>query len=288
MEYNQVISQEHRGLFIITIDQSGSMLEPFSNHSMIVSKSDIAAMIASGIIEELVLHTKQAFRLSDPCPYCDICVLGYSKLDVASLLPGEALILPITALNCEQPPITNRTIEYIDNQNRLQLVTESYREWITPKATNITPTEDMLNTITTIVNEWCHNVSNRDSMPPIIFNISDGVGYQEYRHQYLELTDKIKSIGTNHGKTLLFNICVEPCRNNNPLLFPNPDDLPVNHFLAPFAQMSSLLPEQFYPLAEKYNPNAKPPYLSFSYNAIAMQILPMLNIVVKWDNWEFI
>ena len=43
------------------------------------SRGDIAAMIASGIIEELVLHTKQAFRLSDPCPYCDICVLGYSK-----------------------------------------------------------------------------------------------------------------------------------------------------------------------------------------------------------------
>ncbi len=287
MEYSQVISPEHRGLFIIAIDQSGSMLEPFYNHSTIVSKSEAASILASAIIEELVLHSRQAFRLSDPCPYCDICAIGYSKLEVKSLLPGNSLILPITALNPDNIPITRRTVEYIDNNNRLQLVTECYREWVNPQASNITPTADMLNTVSVIVSEWCNNERNKDSMPPIIFNISDGIGYLECHKEHLELADKIKSTGTKHGNTLLFNICVEPLRGSTPLNFPNPDDIPLRHHAYSFAQLSSPMPEIFHPLAARYNPDAQPPYLCFSYNSLALRILPMLDIVVNWKMPQF-
>ena len=257
------------------------MQEAFAHISMIASKSEIAAMIASAIIEELVSRSNQAYRYNDACPYCDIAAIGYYRNEVQPLLHDSAYVLPITALNPENYPIQKRTIEYITPDNHLELVTESYREWIEPKAAGITPMADMFHLVTKIVTEWCNNENNRESFPPIIFNITDRLDSSEYDENFKKLCNELKQTGTQDGNTLIFNICIDSAHNTEQLAFPSMHDIAPNHPTKSLAQISSLLPEQFYP-----SDNPKPPYLGICYNTSALSLLSQLRIVTQFDNAE--
>lgn len=287
MDYSQVISEENRGLFIITIDQSGSMLSPFQNVSMITTKSEIASMIASTIIDELVLRSQKEFRMSDPCPYCDIAVIGYSRNEVTSLIHDSTYVLPITALNPNKHPVKCRTIEYVTKDNHLDLILETWREWVEPKAVGITPTADMLSVVTKIVSEWCYNRRNQDSFPPIIINITDGLERYEYTRDVKTLSNIIKNTGTKYGKTLFFNVCISDTPRNERLQFPSPKDIDPSHPIAYLASISSELPTIFYPVARQFNNGSKPPYVCVCYNDAILQILANLKFNLRWDSWRY-
>lgn len=287
MDYSQVISEEHRGLIIIAINQSGSMLAPFQNGSMITTKSEIASMVACSLIEELVTRSRQEHRLSDPCPYCDIAVIGYSRNSVYSLIHDSTYILPITALNPNQHPIVKRGIEYITEDNHLHIAIESYREWIKPQAAGITPMTEMLYIVTKLVSEWCHNRGNKDSFPPIVFNITDSLNRYEYTSEHTRLSNILKQTGTKYGNTLLFNTCIDSMPKSERLEFPNLDDIPPSDSIELLAKMSSELPSIFYPQIYKSSKSKRAPHMGVCYNATILKIIPELKINVRWDNWKY-
>lgn len=287
MDYSQEISEEHRGLIIIAIDQSGSMLAPFQNVSMITTKSEIASMVASGLIDEFAARAKQEFRLSDACPYCDIAVIGYYRSHVESLIHDSTYVLPITALNSKNKPMRHRVIEYVSHDQHLNLVHESWREWVAPRAEGITPMIDMLQLVLTLVTEWCYNKANQNSFPPIFFNITDGLDDYEFTGAHARLCNAIKQTGTNYGKTLIFNSVIDSCPYSERLEFPNPKDIPESHPISLLASMSSELPPQFFPLARRYSKSNRPPYIGVCYNATILQVINLLNIDVRWNSWRY-
>lgn len=281
MVYTQFISPEYRGLFIIAIDQSASMLEVFAHHSMIVSKSEVASMVASALIDEIVMHSGKNNTICDTCPYCDIAVLGYSDSNAYPLLSESSFILPITYFEQLSPEIITRTFEYLRDDNHLELVTEKYREWITPRACGATPMTDLFTLVNQIASDWCNNPSNSDSLPPIIFNITDGYDDTNYPDQTIAQAETIKSNRTNHGNTLLFNIFIDSDPETERLTFPNIDSIPADHPAETLATTASLLPERFHAIAKHYNPTAQPPYRAVCYNATILNIIPMLDIIDK-------
>ena len=287
MDYYQAISAEHRGLIIVAIDQSGSMLAPFKNVSMITTKSEIASMVASGIIDEFVIRSQQQFRLSDPCPYCDIAVIGYSRNRVESLIHDSTYVLPITALDPKKRPMRHRVIEYVTHDQHLNLVHESWREWVVPKAEGITPMRDMLLLVLTLVTEWCYNKANQNSFPPIIFNITDGLDDYEFTGAHEKLCNAIKQTGTNCGNTLIFNSLIDSCPNSERLQFPNKKDIPDSHPISLLASMSIELPPILFPLGKRYSKSNHPPYTGVCYNATILQVINLLNIDVKWNSWKY-
>ena len=281
MDYTQVISPEHRGLFIIAVDQSASMQEAFTHYSMITPKSEIASMIASALIDEIVRHSGKENNICDTCPYCDIVVLGYSGSSAYPLLSESSFMLPITYFEQHNPNVITRTFEYLREGNHLELVTEKYREWIRPYACGATPMADMLTLVNQIVSDWCNNPSNHDSFPPIVFNISDGYDDTNYPEVTIAQAETIKSNRTNHGNTLLLNICIDSDPDTMRLTFPNIDSIPDDHPAETLATIASILPERFHAIAEHYNPTAQPPYRAVCYNATILNIIPMLDIIDK-------
>lgn len=273
MSYSQHISTDNPALVIIAIDQSGSMAEAFTNVSMIVSKSEIASMIASAMIDEMKLRSTHIDGLYH---YFDFVVLGYSRQDVYPLINNTLQPAPITTLENITPTRQQRTIEYITPDNHLFLAVESFSEWITPQAAGATPMIEMLDTVTDIVDRWCNNRQNRDSFPPIILNITDGLSIAEYNSHHLQKCNHIKEIGTNDGKALLFNIYIDSMPASERHNFTNIDTLSPQDRLYPLAEMSSPLPELFHPLAHKYNPTAATEYRAFCHNAVSLQIIPSL------------
>ena len=131
MSYSQQITPAEPVLVVIAIDQSGSMLEPFEHQSMILSKSEVAAMVASAIIDELlarVRHTDTAHS------YFELVAIGYSGIDAYPLLSDSLHPIPVALLEGREPEVVERVFEYTSPSNHLQLIRQSYRPWITPAA----------------------------------------------------------------------------------------------------------------------------------------------------------
>ena len=278
MSYRQTISTDNPALVIIAIDQSGSMMGPFTNHSMIVSKSEIASMIASAMIDEMIYRSRQRGVLHR---YFDFSILGYSRQDVYPLVNSSIHPAPITVLDGIQPTFKRRTIEHLTPDNHLFLALERYSEWIIPQAAGITPMVDMLDTVTEIVSEWCNNQQNQDSFPPIIINITDGLDGTEYNRHLFQRCEELKQIGTKDGKCLLFNIYIDSTPPSERHNFPNLETLSADCNILPLARMSSILPELFHPLARKHNSTAEPDYRALCYNAVGLSIIPLLNFYYK-------
>lgn len=274
MAYSKRITPSSPALIIIAVDQSGSMNEAFTNHSMIVSKSEIASMIASAMIDELVCRSRHADRNRR---YFDISVFGYSKIDAYPLLCDSWHPVPITLFEQHEPKRLIRTIEYLTPDNHLRLIEEPYSEWIEPKAAGPTPMLEMLDRVTDMVREWCANRQNQDSFPPIVFNITDGVDEMEYTTLHKRKVEQLKQIGTNDGNTIVINVCIDSCPKEERLNFPSLANIPSQHPAKLLVDISTILPECFATLHKRYNTKlSEPPFLSLCYNAAALDIIPML------------
>lgn len=278
--YSQIITPATPILVVIAIDQSGSMQQPFENCSMIVSKSEIASILASSIIEELISRSSHRDKSRH---YFDLSVVGYARNSVYPLLCDSHQPVPAIIYEDNRPEIEKRTIEYISKDNHLQLVTEAYYEWIKPQAAGPTAMLEMLDCVSDIVGDWCENRQNYDSFPPIVINITDGLDEMEYTALHSYKSDCIKRCGTKHGKTLFFNVCIDSYPQSERLYFPSAKDVPATHAAAMLAKMSSPLPSMFNPLHRLYNGKtlSQPPYLALCYNQAILDIVPMLNIAPK-------
>ena len=279
-DYTQVISPETPIWVVIAIDQSGSMNEAFTNCSMIVSKSEIASMIASSIIEELITRSCHADKSRH---YFDLSVVGYSRYDVYPLLCDSCHPVPAAIFENSRPELIRRTIEYITPDNHLRLVPEAYYEWIKPKAAGTTAMLEMLDSVYNIVSDWCECRQNHRSFPPIVINITDGLDDLEYTNMHYQKSNRIKELGTDDGKVIFINVCIDSCPREERLYFPSEKDVKPSHQAAMLARMSSKLPSMFNSLHKKYNGKvvSNPPYVSVCYNEAVLDIIPMLNMAVK-------
>lgn len=275
MSYSQSISIKHRGLVIIAIDQSGSMLEVFHAYSQILSKCDIAAMIASAILDDIIIRARQSD--GEIINLLDIGIVGYSNLDVTPLLHPTSYTIPISLLKDNHPELNYISFYFKNASGHLEISSESYSDWVEPKAAGLSNVMDMLTSITRVVNDWVANPQNFDSFPPIVINISDGKFEKTYLEQYKRKMEELTRARTNDGNAILFNVVISSDKRFERLNFPNREQIPVNHPAATLALMSHELPEIFHQLINEDNNNAQPPYISLCTNDMATNICSVLN-----------
>ena len=247
---------------------------------MILSKSEVASIIASSIIEELITrscHTDKSRH------YFDLSVLGYSRYDVYPLLCDSCHPVPATIFENSRPELIRRTIEYITPDNHLRLVPEAYYEWIKPQAAGTTAMLEMLDSVYNIVSDWCDCRQNHRSFPPIVINITDGLDDLEFTNLHYQKSSRLKELGTDNGKVIFINVCIDSCPREERLYFPSEKDVKPSHQAAMLARMSSKLPYLFNPLHKRHNGKiiSNPPYVAVCYNEAVLDIIPMLNMAVK-------
>lgn len=279
--FSQLVTTDTPMLIIIAIDQSGSMLEAFTNYSMILPKIEVASMVASALLDELLMRS---FHLDKNRRYFDIVVLGYSKMGARPLLVDTMIPIPILFFEDHQPKVVYRTIESVDANNRLQLCPEAYHEWIKPEAAGPNAMIEMFDDVIKIVETWCENRQNWDSLPPLVINITDGSDDFAYSKHHLYRANKLKQLGTKHGKTLLVNVCIDSCPRSERLYFPSPDAVPPTHKAAFLANLSSPLPSIFNDMHKEFNDGkvlSEPPYLALCYNASVLHMIPRLRMATR-------
>lgn len=205
MGYSRVVTRTHRTLFVIAVDQSGSMLGLPKGKSGDLSRAEIAAMTASMLVDELIYKSS---RFDDVRDYYDVALIGYSAGEVRSLLDDKLYTLPISIVSSRRAA-KKQIIYNIEGQLAPPKLVRTYvAEWVEPTAYGRTAVVEMLNTVYNLVSDWCNDPKNCDSFPPIVVNITDEP--RIIKHSVVQqLIEQIDSLGTTDGRAIVLNICID-------------------------------------------------------------------------------
>ncbi len=215
--YTKSITRNNRALFVIAIDQSGSMAGEVKIGRRFITKSEMVAEVANDLIAELVERSRRNEGVRN---YYDVAILGYSGEGVRSLL-GDDRWLSITQLS--QLEVEEREVEreYKLADGSTKIFSHRVRSWVGAQATGSTPMYEALLAVREIVGQWCVDPQNQDSFPPIIFNITDGESTDCDDSDLNQISESIKELATRDGDSLLFNVHIASSPSQSPLLFPS-------------------------------------------------------------------
>lgn len=135
--YSARISRKTPALFVILIDQSGSMEEPTTLYGKSVSKAEAVATTVNMLIGELLHRSRREEGYRD---YFDIAVLGYHDEVVEPLLcKGKRLFVkPSELYERDTPRLQIQRERKLPDGRTLFSVVEQ-REWITPFCSRANP-----------------------------------------------------------------------------------------------------------------------------------------------------
>ena len=151
--YSARISRKSPALFVILIDQSGSMEEPTSLYGRTVSKAEAVAATVNMLLGELLHRSRREEGYRD---YFDIAVLGYHGERVEPLLSkGKRLVVKPSELYERDTPRRQVQRERRLPDGRTLFSVVEQREWIAPFAEGQTPMYAALLHAYELVRDWC-------------------------------------------------------------------------------------------------------------------------------------
>lgn len=283
--YTRRFSRKYPGLFIILLDQSGSMGEYVENQQY--TKADFATTALNHLIHRMVQSAKFEASTGERRKYAYLSIFGYSSTAYPLLSPsGNPVDIPFLGKN---PRGTVQSVRDVldTHTNSYQKITESHPFWIEPLHGGKTSMAEAFKCARDVVRYWLNSqpepgqASHQECFPPIIINISDGE--DNGTADTLAVANEIRSLGTQQGSILIFN-CHFTREIGQSCVFPS-DVRELAYLHSPFAEklfeMSSTIPE---PLRQKatrelmLNQPLANTARGFVYNADT-------DILVKFLNW---
>ena len=259
------------------VDCSLSMLQPNYIGALNRSKMEITELTCNMMIDELVERCSRHGYVRN---YYDIAVIGYSHDEVRSLLPGDSQgFTPMNRLAEMAPMLKTITAHNIPLETGPRDINISYRPWIEPRAGGATPMCEALAYAYSLVDTWCRDLDHRDSFPPIVINITDGVGNDSDTAALIDISSRITSTRTNDGYTLFFNVLLTSNPVEYRVALPHKSKYKTtNRDAMTLFQMSSLIPkcmeeEMAYLLDLKH----RGPYRGFMIDFAPVDLMSILN-----------
>ena len=277
--YHQPITHKERTAIVFIVDCSISMLQPAKIGNLVRPKIEIVSLICNHMIDELVLRATRGDKVRN---YYDLAVLGYSRGNVESLLPGEGKGFTAVDRLVEMMPMPKT--EYIEQHDRDGSIINApitLHEWIKPRAAGTTPMLEALAAAHKLVEEWCSNLDNRYSFPPMLFHITDGTCNDADREAIEDIATRIKLTHTEDGNTLLFNVHLSSdIWNDYHDIFPNAKKfVPNRPDRATLFNMSSTIPKPLESrVAALLGLKHRGPYKGVAFNTAPCELLAILNI----------
>lgn len=285
--YSQPITHIHRTAFLFALDCSTSMQGLTKLNNKIMRKADAVAVVCNFILDELL---ERATRNEEVRDYYDISVIGYSKNDITPIIPHRCDRLISIAELVKYAPRTKEwnfegnanNGDNIDNREADFVL----REWVKPLAEGRTPMHTALTHIYTLVDRWCSRPENRDSFPPMVFNITDGEANDATQEELITAAEHIRETGTNNGNTLLINIHLGELNDNErdswepSKIFPSEREFEASSaYEMTLFRMSSPMPQELEAVIEAIGSDrGRPPYRGMGFNVTPGELLNILNI----------
>lgn len=259
--YTRAWGSTQPGCMIFLLDQSGSMSEKFGQMQAGRDrrKCDAVATILNSFLNELVITNTlpRSDGTPDVRPRADISVLGYEGSAPTPALTGALAgrdFVTLPELQVNPADIEMRKRKDMDDTGVEIEVQVPFPIWIRPKAGGGTPMCAALRRARDLAAQWA--VNHPDSYPPVIINVTDGVGTDG---DPTRIAQEITQIGVTDGQALLFNVHITNLPDP-PVAYPvSENDLPNDKYARLLFSISSIIPETSRALLETLLGRPVPP-----------------------------
>jgi len=274
--YRRSITRRHRTAILFLLDQSGSMAEKVHFDGREVTKAEAVAEITNRLLFEL---TERARRGEEVRDYYDIAVITYSGGGARSALGGEGEFVSVTELSERSVEQSVWHTEHTLPDGSHTMIRTAVPRHVAPSASGTTPMYEAMEEAFAMMEEWCSREPNADSFPPIAINITDGEFSDCTEEEIVDLSRKIRSLGTTDGNVLLLNIHLSS-GNDRPTIFPTAGEIPqAGRNAELLARCSSVMPAAFDSVIGRYRGDGRrPPFIGMSYNAPIAELFNIVNI----------
>lgn len=273
MNYSQQIGSKTPGLFLILLDQSGSMQDQYGD----CTKAQTAAEIINNMIYELQESCTDGGEIK---PRLSLGVIGYG--DTAN---------PI--FSCKISEVEKKVLgKQRFSKGQVTCAGHQYQSdfdmpvWVKPQSYGSTPMHiafDRAGEVAVHWLKWYEDAFKKapDSFPPMFINVSDGepddVGLARASASRL-----VNEIRTTNGSALLFNVHISGDRDSGEIVLPatntalasvKSDQRAFSEFLY---DISSVLPDALLNEATKAGLAPQPGSRGFIFNATASTLFKMI------------
>lgn len=239
--YTARVDREHPSAFIFMIDQSVSMRRVITYNGEDMTMSEAVARIVNAQINELV---ERCVKNNETRHYFDIAMIGYGENAYSAWngpLAEKDFVTPEEIRDNYFKKITVK--EEVRTRKGLTVKEVEKKQWMVARHDGSwTHMDKAFKKAEALLEDWMTNHHEKDCYPPTVINITDGEYNGTTDTEMTQLSNQLKSMFTNDGNVLLFNIHIVP-GNTESIVFPATDkELGNNSYGKKLFDMSSLLP----------------------------------------------
>ena len=277
--YTAQITRNTPTAFIFLVDHSVSMKAPTKLFGEEMTMSEAAARIVNSQINELVLR---CVKMGDTRHYYDIAVVGYGEKAYSGWqgeLEGRDFVSPEELKNHPFTKIVTRKETRTRKGTQVKEVEQV--QWVSARHDGSwTHYHEAFDYAKRLLDEWMKDHHEKDCYPPTIFHITDGAFNHASKEEVIQKANELKSMFTNDGNVILFNIHVTADSTDRPVACPiEKGELNGNVYAEFLFDMSSLLPERYnQDIARCLQDTRNGRHVAMGMNADATTLIQLMDI----------
>ena len=277
--YTAQITRNTPTAFIFLIDQSVSMQKYTTLYGEEMPMAEAVARIVNHQLNELVLRCIKGSETRD---YYDIAIIGYGEKAYSGWkgeLEGRDFVKPSELKEHPYKKITTK--KETRTRKGVKVVEVEEVQWIEAEATQgWTRVHHAFAKAKGLLDEWMEKHHDKDCYPPTIINITDGEFNGATKEYVLQQANELKSMFTNDGNVILFNIHISANKAVCVTCPASKDEVSFSSLATTMYEMSSLLPmrysDRIADLRKDGTPNNR--YTAMSINADMSTLIQLMDI----------
>lgn len=277
--YTAQITRNTPTAFIFLIDQSVSMQKYTTLYGEEMPMAEAVARIVNHQLNELVLRCIKGSETRD---YYDIAIIGYGENAYSGWkgeLEGRDFVKPSELKEHPYKKITTK--KETRTRKGVKVVEIEEVQWIEAEATQgWTRVHHAFEKAKGLLDEWMEKHHDKDCYPPTIINITDGEFNGATKEYVLQQANELKSMFTNDGNVILFNIHISANKAVCVTCPASKDEVSFSSLATTMYEMSSLLPmrysDRIADLRGDGTPNNR--YRAMSINADMSTLIQLMDI----------
>lgn len=277
--YTAQITRNTPTAFIFLIDQSVSMQKYTTLYGEEMPMAEAVARIVNHQLNELVLRCVKGSETRD---YYDIAIIGYGENAYSGWkgeLEGRDFVKPSELKEHPYKKITTK--KETRTRKGVKVVEIEEVQWIEAEATQgWTRVHHAFEKAKGLLDEWMEKHHDKDCYPPTIINITDGEFNGATKEYVLQQANELKSMFTNDGNVILFNIHISANKAVCVTCPASKDEVSFSSLATTMYEMSSLLPmrysDRIADLRGDGTPNNR--YRAMSINADMSTLIQLMDI----------
>lgn len=277
--YTAQITRSTPTAFIFLVDHSVSMQKKTTLLGEEMTMAEAAARIVNRQINELVLR---CIKSDDVRNYYDIAVIGYGENAYSGWsgeLEGRDFVTPVELKDNPYKKIITRE----EKRTRKGVVVKEVEkvQWIEARHDgNWTRVHKAFDKAKDLLEKWMEKHHDKDCYPPTVINITDGEFNGARKEVVLQQANEIKSMFTNDGNVILFNIHFTASKSAEEVVCPiEKSELKGNAYAETLFEMSSLLPLRYNEdIGKHLNDDRQGRHVAMGVNADATTLIKLMDI----------